>query len=199
MVKLTPSLRVVASHTPKTIPNRGDVDFGAAPLLFQPPGCPPLAAANNKIGRMYVWNRNRLAGGTRLRPPLGEGPSAFVGQPSYSPALRMLFESHVAVYKKGRKVGDGIGAFFIDTRCRFHYRWRRSVGFGNQPPPVVIGDVVFANGADAGGYVALASRTGRVLWRFPTEASTYAPAIAAGGRIFGGELDGTMHAFAPRS
>ena len=194
MVKLSPGLRVVGWHRPYTIPNTGDVDFGSAPLLFQPAGCPPLAAANNKIGRMYVWNRDKLAQGTRFRILLGEGPG-FVGQPAYSPGLRMIFESHVAVYRGERKLGDGIGAFTIDKRCRFHYVWKKSVGFGNEPPPIVIGDIVFATGGDAGGYVALAARTGRILWRFPTAAATYSPVIAAGGRIFGGELDGTMHAF----
>jgi outer membrane protein assembly factor BamB len=194
MVKLSTGLRVLGWHRPYTIPNTGDVDFGSAPLLFQPPGCPPLAAANNKIGRMYVWARDRLAQGTRFRIVLGEGPG-FVGQPAYSPTLRMIFESHVAVYKGERKLGDGIGAFKIDEKCKFHYVWKKSIGIGNQPPPLVIGDIVFATGGDAGGYFALAARTGRILWRFPTTGATYSPPIAAGGRIFGAELDGTMHAF----
>ena len=108
----------------------------------------------------------------------------------------MIFDSHDAVYRGTRKLGDGVAAFYVDARCRFHFRWERSVGFGNEPPPLIIGGVVFAPGGDEGGYTALAARTGRMLWRFPTTAGTYAPAIAAGGRIFGGELDGTMHAFA---
>ena len=108
----------------------------------------------------------------------------------------MLFEGHVAIVDRaGRQVGDGVGAFSIDTKCRFHYLWKRRVGFGNEPPPLIIGDVVFAPGGDAGGYTVLAARTGRVLWRFPTTAYTWAPAIAAGGWIFAGEMDGTVHAF----
>ena len=68
MVKLSLDLRVLGWHRPPTIPNTGDSDFGAAPLLFQPPGCPPLAAANNKNGIMYVWDRDRLAKGRASRP-----------------------------------------------------------------------------------------------------------------------------------
>jgi outer membrane protein assembly factor BamB len=196
MVKLSPDLRVLGWNRPPTVPNTGDFDFGAAPLLFQPKGCPPLAAANNKIGRMYVWNRNNLAQGVRYRILLGDGPG-FVGQPSYSPELGMIFESHVAVFSGKRRLGDGIGAFKIDSRCGFHYVWKRSVGEGNEPPPLVIGDVVFATGGDAGGYFALSARTGRILWRFPTKAAAYAPPIAAGGRIFAGGLDGTLLAFKP--
>jgi outer membrane protein assembly factor BamB len=196
MVKLTPGLRVVDWDRPPTVPNTGDSDFGSAPLLFQPPGCPPLAAANNKIGRMYVWNRDQVGKGTRVNLLLGGGPG-FVGQPSYSAELRMLFEGHVAISHDGRQIGDGVGAFTIDSRCRFRYVWKRRVGYGNEPPPMIIGQVVFTPGGDAGGYTLLAARTGRVLWRFPTPNSTYAPAIAAGGRIFAGEMDGTVHAFVP--
>ena len=196
MVKLTPTLRVLGSNRPEQYPPMGDFDFGSAPLLFQPPGCPAFAAANSKLGVMYVWNRDRLKNGPWYQRALAEGPASFVGQPSYAPGLRMIFESHASVVRNGQRVGDGIAAFSIDRNCRFHLRWLRSVGLGNEPAPVIIGDVVFAPGGDRGGYTALAARTGKVLWRFSTPASTYAPAIAAGGWIFGGDLGGTMHAFA---
>jgi outer membrane protein assembly factor BamB len=126
---------------------------------------------------------------------LGNG-GVFVGQPSYSPELQMIFEGHAAILQKGRNVGDGVAAFSVDSKCRIRFRWRKRVGVGQQPPVIVIGDVVFAPGGDAGGFVALAARTGRVLWRFPTHGSTYSPPIAAGGRIFGGDLDGVLHVFA---
>jgi outer membrane protein assembly factor BamB len=60
---------------------------------------------------------------------------------------------------------------------------------------LIIGDVVFAPGGDAGGYTVLAARTGRVLLSFRTTAKTWAPAIAAGGWIVSGDMDGTVHAF----
>lgn len=194
MVKLTPGLRVVGWDRPKTIPNTGDVDFGSAPLLFQPRGCPPLAAGNNKIGRTYIWNRNQLGRGTRASLLLGGGPG-YVGQPSYSPDLGMMFVGHVAVSRGKRFIGDGVGAFSFDAKCRIKRRWMTSVGLGNEPPPLIIGDVVFAPGGDAGGYTVLAARTGRVLWRLKTQVSTWAPPIAAGGSIFAGDVGGTLHAF----
>ena len=49
------------SNRPANIPSVDDYDFGAAPLLFRPRGCPPLAAANNKNTHLYVWDRTRLA------------------------------------------------------------------------------------------------------------------------------------------
>ena len=108
----------------------------------------------------------------------------------------MIFDSHASHYRNGRRIGDGIRAFSIDARCRLHFRWLRSVALGNEPPPLVLDDVLFASGGAAGGYTALAARTGKVLWRFPTRASAYAPVIAAGGRIFAADFGGTMRAFA---
>jgi outer membrane protein assembly factor BamB len=108
----------------------------------------------------------------------------------------MIFEGHAAIAQNGRQIGDGVAAFTIDSKCRFHLRWKRRVGFGNEPPPLILGEVVFAPGGDAGGYTALAARTGRVLWRFPTHGMTWSPPIAAGGRIFSGDLDGVLHSFA---
>ena len=197
MVKLTPGLRVIGWYRPKVLPDGLDLDFGSAPLLFQPKGCPPFAAANNKNGWMYVWNRNRLSRGPKLGfGGLGDGLEAFVGQPSYAPALRMIYESHVFINRDGKKIGDGIQAFSIDQSCRLHRRWLTSVGQGEIPPPLVLGDVVFASGGDAGGYTILNARTGRPLWRFATAYGTIAPVIAAGTRIFAGDAGGRLRAFA---
>jgi len=195
IVMLTPTLQVLGWNRPRPYLSTGDYDFGTAPLLFQPRGCPALAAANSKLGAMYVWNRNRLKSGPRFRMALGDGLSPFVGQPSYAPPLRMIFESHVNISRKGRKIGNGVAAFSVDSRCRFHLRWRTSIGLGNEPPPLIVGDVVFAAGGDRGGYTALDARTGKVLWRLPTRNSTLAPVIAAGERIFAGDYGGVLRTF----
>jgi outer membrane protein assembly factor BamB len=197
MVKLTPQLRVLGWNRPKHTPGTGDYDLGTAPLLFQPPGCPPLLAGNGKLGRLYVWNRNHLKSGPRFSVVVSDGIAAFVGQPSYSRSLNLLFESHATVTRKKKKVGDGIAAYSIDSRCRFHRRWLTSIGVGEEPPPLVLGDVVFGAGGDRGGFVALAARTGKFLWRLKTPRATISPPIAAGGRIFAGDFGGTLRAFAP--
>ena len=64
---------------------------------------------------------------------LGEGP-VFVGQPSYSPGLRMIFEGHVAIFAERPQIGDGVAAFAVDSKCRLRLRWKRRVGVGQQPP-----------------------------------------------------------------
>jgi outer membrane protein assembly factor BamB len=155
-----------------------------------------LAAANDKNGWMYVWNRDRLKYGPKFASFLGDGLTAFVGQPSYAPPLRMIFESHAFVTRGGKKIGDGIRAFSVNAHCGITRRWLTVVGEGQEPPPLVVGDVVFAPGGDKGGYTALNARTGKPLWRFATAWGTISPAIAAGSRIFAGDLGGTMRAFA---
>jgi outer membrane protein assembly factor BamB len=194
MVKLTPGLRVLGSYQPD-LPDNLDLDFGSSPLLFRPAGCKPFAAANDKNGWMYVWHQNRLKAGPRYGFGLGDGIAAFVGQPSYSPPLRMLFASHVFDTRGGKKVGDGIQAFTVNRHCGIARRWLTTVGEGQMPPPLVVGDVVFAPGGETGGYMALDARTGVPLWRLATAAATLSPAIAAGSRIFAGDFGGALRAF----
>jgi len=195
LVKLTPSLKLIGWNRPKPYLSTGDYDFGVSPLLFRPEGCPALAAANSKLGVMYVWNRGLLKNGPIFRKALGDGLAPFVGQPSYAPPLRMLFESHVFVTSSGKKVGDAVAAFSVEPKCKLRLRWRTVVGVGSEPPPLVVGDVVVAAGGDGGGYSALAARTGRALWRLKTPNATLAPVIAAGGRVFAADFGGIARAF----
>src|SRR5439155_489689 len=60
IVALPPDLSSVLASDAPPLPTTADDDFGAAPLLFQPRGCPPLAAMNNKNGALYIWNRRLL-------------------------------------------------------------------------------------------------------------------------------------------
>jgi len=71
-----------------------------------------------------------------------------------------------------------------------------SVGSGNQPPPIVVGDVVVAAGGDPGDYVALDARSGEVVWRYSTDgAPTMAPLIAVADGIFAGDTRGVVRRF----
>lgn len=197
VVKLRPDLRVSAAGRPAGYPSTGDLDFGSAPLLFRPTGCPPLAAANSKIGAVFVWNRDAMPAGPVASIPVGGGYS-FVGQPSYSPALRMIYVAGENLPWVAPYVGNGVAAFSVDKRCRFHLQWRTQVGSGPAPPPIVVGDVVIAAGGFGGGYAAIAARTGKALWRFKTDGAALAPVIAAKGRIYAADFGGTLRVFAPK-
>jgi outer membrane protein assembly factor BamB len=199
MVQLTPTLQPLADDRPQEVedtPPGADIDFGAAPSLFQPPGCPPLAAANNKLGVLYVWNAGNLAAGPVFRQPLGDGVAPFVGQPAYSPWLHMFFDAHAVVRDGSTKLGDGVAAFSVGSGCTIRPRWLTKVGVGNEPPPIVVGNVVVAAGGDAGGYTALDARTGDRLWELSTDGvPTFSPPIAVDDTIFAGDLGGRVRAF----
>jgi outer membrane protein assembly factor BamB len=194
VVHLTADLSSVIDAENPGIPGTGDYDFGAAPMLFQPEGCPPLAAANNKNGTLYVWNRTSLAGSRR------EVPSA-------TGALRS------SARRRGRRqretVYEAQAALFAPAAARqrcpcvpgdgglsVHRSVGGSLGDGNQATPLV-GDVVFATGGKPGGFFALDVRKGARLWSAPTDGRTVAATITVGGSIFGADTKGTVYAFRP--
>ena len=191
LVKLTPDLRVVDSDHPPGIDPEGDQDFGSAPLLFQPHGCPPLAAANNKNGVLYIWDRTNLAAGPLTGFGVGDAEAPFVGQPSWSSRLQTIFDSEARVPRTGPKTGNGVVAIKASyLGCHFEEIWQTAIGDGNQAPPLVVGNVVFAGGGTEGLF-ALDGRTGAVLWAQPTDgASTYSPLVEARRTLFAPVGDG---------
>jgi outer membrane protein assembly factor BamB len=198
VVALTPDLsRVLDSQAPN-LPVTGDDDFGAAPVLFQPKGCPPLAAANNKIGSLYIWNRKKLASGPIVPPiPLSDGVAAFVGTPSWSASRQTIFDAQSVLYRGGVRLGNGVRAFHVDAGCKFRPTWSAVTGDGNQATPLVVGDVVFANGGAPGGFVGLSATSGAPLWKTATVGPTVASLITVGGAIYGADTEGWVYAFRP--
>ncbi len=93
--------------------------------------------------------------------------------------------------------GDGVNAFKVGPGCTFAPAWATVTGRGTQPAPVVIRDVVFANGGFGGGYAALDARDGKTLWSFPTSRPTLAPSIAIGNLIVTADYGGTIRVFGP--
>ena len=193
---------MIEGNRPRGIPSAiGDTDFGGTPMLFQPEGSDPLAAINSKNGHNYVWRRHRLSGGpiwssTEIAPI--EPNNSFIGQPSYSKKHQMAFVSHTFVWQDGQRFG-GLTAFRMDEDFTFTKAWATPTGEGPQPPPIVVGDVVFSTtGAFSGDrdLVSLDARTGRLLWSGSVEGTVWAPPIADGGRVFAGSADGNLVAFA---
>jgi hypothetical protein len=194
IVRLNPALDVIESHRPADVLPQGDFDFGAAPLLFEPRGCEPLAAANNKNGRLYVWRRRALADGPVESHEVGTVSAPFIAAPSWSRRRELLFVASARVVDDGVNVGDGVQAFTVEN-CRLRPAWATVTGVGTQPPPLILGDVVIAVGGFRGGFSALNALTGAVLWRFATDVGTLAPPIAVADRIILGDSAGVLRAF----
>jgi outer membrane protein assembly factor BamB len=194
VLELTPSLDLVASARPSDVPTQGDDDFGAAPVLFDVPGCGAYAAANNKDGYLYIWRRDRLDAGPVAEFGLGTSNGPFIGEPSWSARENVLYDASTNVLDGEESRGDGVSAIAFTNACNVHVRWQTVTGEGTQPPPLILGGVVFATGGSSG-WTALDARTGDVLWRATSDSPTLAPPIASDGRIFAGDLGGTLHAF----
>jgi len=199
VVKLAPDLSVADWDRPDPVPGTADDDLGAAPLLFQPRGCPPLAAANDKNGTLYVWRRDRLADGPLVTVPASDGVDAFVGEPSWSAGTAMLVDEGATFFYGGKRLGDGLLGLRAAPGCTFRPVWSAVVGDGPEPPPLIVDNVVFEAGGTSGSWQARTLATGRLLWRFDTAGeTTWAPMIAVAGTVLAADAAGHVYAFRPR-
>jgi len=198
IVALSPDLASVVAAQDPGIGSTGDYDFGSAPVLFEPEGCPPLAAANNKNGTLYIWDRTQLSRGPIAAIPVGDGVSAFAGTPAWSDVQQTLYEAQAVLFGASGRLGNGIRAFHVQPGCTFKQTWAHVLGDGTQPTPLVVGDVLFAGGGTPGGFDALSTGNGAVLWSYPTASRTVAVMITVGGTVFGADTGGTVYAFRPR-
>jgi outer membrane protein assembly factor BamB len=189
---------VLDSSNLPIIPPIGDSDFGAAALLFQPAACPPLAAANNKDGTLYILDREHLSQGSLVFIPLGDGVAPFVGEPAWSASKQMIYSAQSVLYSDdGKRLGNGVRAFHVDPGCGFRPIWSKALGDGNQAKPLVVGNVLFATGGKPGGFYALAAANGVSLWSYATTGSTVAAMITVAGTVLGADTEGTVYAFRP--
>ena len=198
IVRLSPDLVPLDSDRPADLPSAlvEDTDFGSTPLLFQPEGCPPLAAAHAKNGKLYVWVRSSLSTGavweTRIGPDdLG---SPFVGEPSWSSRLQSLFVANARIYgPEGVVRFDATVAFRVDDGCRFPDQptWVADAGLGTKPPPLVVG----VPGGLATNLYALDARDGALLRVFDLDGPDFSSPILADGDVLVGDMTGHLHAF----
>jgi outer membrane protein assembly factor BamB len=202
VVELDPDLNVLASNRPETLPGSiEDADFGSTPLLFQPPGCPPLAAAFAKDGQLYVWQRDALAAGPIWT--FYAGPSdldnAFVGEPSYTPELNMLIVSDGRTYDSQGAVThlDAVSAFAVGPGCSLPDAptWiAPDIGRGPKAPALIIGRLAFVVGGYVPGVFALDVATGTVLWSTSLAAAALAPPAFGNGQVYIGDTSGALSA-----
>ncbi len=196
IVQLDANLKVLAANNPG-IPKAGDDDWGAAPALFQPQGCQPLAVAENKNGLIYVYNQNSLTSGPIWSLGIGDGASPLLDSPAWSSYEQMFYVAGARMpYDRSQpRTGEGIIAIKVGPGCTFSVAWTAPTGDGPQAPPIVVGNVVFASGSNHN-VVALDAATGKQLWIDTTQGTTLGAPSEAAGTLFAPD-GSTVTAFGP--
>ncbi|HST25826.1 MAG TPA: PQQ-binding-like beta-propeller repeat protein, partial [Gaiellaceae bacterium] len=202
VVALDPNMNVLAVDRPDTVPGENDdADFGSTPLLFQPPGCPPLAAAYAKTGYIYVWLRDSLSGGP-IWSFLG-GPSdisnAFVGEPSYSADLNELIVADARAYDDTGTIThfDAVTGFAFGPGCSLpdEPTWTApDLGRGPKAPALIVGGIAFVVGGYVPGVFALDAANGAALWSTELPQAVLAPPAFGNDQVYVADTSGVVEA-----
>ncbi len=173
VVRLSNDLGVVDSNFPNraTSPAADDLDLSGTPMLFTPPGCPPLLALQGKQGYLLIYNRSNLAAGPlaafQFAPSTSE--SHFIGLPAYSSKTGLLYAAlptSIGPYGPGMAIlqpNGGCTGFSVIAQPSFG---TDSFNYGNADPrgsATLVNDVAFM-GTPEGILWARNAKTGAALW-----------------------------------
>jgi outer membrane protein assembly factor BamB len=202
VVRLTRDLRVVSANYPG-LPG-GDADFGATPLLFQRPGCPPQLAVGNKYGSFFLYDRDRIAGGPVQRIQLGGsgfGQGGLIADAAYWPMTQTIFVTNPL---DSGQYHRGIVAFQVTAGCQLSYAWSATYGpqVLDSSPTVADGVVYFGLSSGYQAHAAaLDARSGHLLWTSGGAIKTpvFAPPTVVNGKVYVSSVGGYVSAFGHRS
>ncbi len=198
VVELSRRLQVVGANYPG-LARTDNVDFGATPLLFQPPGCPPLLAAKNKTGILLTYQRGNVSAGPTQRLQLADVLDyQFNGIPAWSEATHMLYVGNSSD-SSSSNTRHGMVAFRVTADCQLKLAWQKTVGpnYASVSPPSVAGGVVYYGDGPGNQLLAFDAATGAPLWSSGAtiKGAIYAAPTIVNGRVFAGAWDGKLYAF----
>jgi PQQ-like domain len=206
IVKLDPNLQLMANFVPQL--QGEDVDFGATPLLYQPPGCPPLMATMNKSGVLFVSKRDTasLKAGPLQRIEITQtaDTGGFIGIPVYAPGANQLYLGNPQSDVTG-KYPHGLLAFKVQPDCTLALAWQRTIGFNNTDVPEnPIIPAVSANGVvyyatGIGSLVYAYDYRGNHLWDsgLQIHGGVFAAPTVVNGMLLVADGNGNITAFGP--
>ncbi len=197
VVELSSILRVLGANYPGL--TGGDVDFGATPILYQPPGCAPMVAAKNKTGILVTYERGNVSAGPTQRLQVADVVGGqFNGIPAWSDATHLLYignssDSNSDVFK------HGMVAFSVDANCQLSLAWQTIAGYNFEvvSPPTVAGGLVYYGTGAGSQLLAFDAVIGTQLWSSGTtiHGPIFGAPMIVNGQVFVGAWDGKLYAF----
>jgi len=196
IVHLSPTLEVIESVDPEL--QGFDMAITSAPVLYQPPGCPPLLVAMAKTGEVFVYNRENLVNPPVDRELVAFNLGIFLGMPAYDPETNTVF---VGNSNASEIYTPGLVALGVDADCGLSLKWQAQlppeVGVVGSPS-VANGVVYYTSGMGNKAY-AFDAATGAELWNsgdlFGARV-THAP-LVVNGHLYVGTWNNELYAFAP--
>jgi outer membrane protein assembly factor BamB len=186
-------------------PGEDDLDFGATPLLFTPPGCPEMLAAMNKTGMLEVYDVNTLAGGPvqAIQMSISTDTADFVGVPAYDPVTNMVYVGLPSTF--GNYL-PGLGAFSIQTNCTLNPTPAWAAQFGpdgattsgqtRRSPISIANGVVYVSNYSGDTAFAFNAATGAQLWTESLTGTGLMGTVVADGYVYVSSADGNINAWA---
>ena len=202
VVQLSPGLQRLTANDPLVGPFRSsDRDFGTTPLLINAPGCPPQLVAINKVGQLFVYDRNRLSAGPTQRLAVAADSAAgipLLGVPAYDPSTRTLVLTSPSA-PPNSPLRPGVQAFVLTSSCQFSLKWQQQFDppDAGGPPTIADGVVYIATGRN-GWLRAFWLADGARLWggHIAPGAIFAAPSVDHG-RLYIGTWSGELVALTP--
>jgi hypothetical protein len=204
VVKLTPTLAVAQSDSPTTFQAQ-DRDFGATAMLFQPIGCPPMLAAYQKTGYLYIYNRAAISSGPMQTLILSQPSGDTIGLPAYDHNQLYIVAPQDSPTNFNK---HGLLALAISGACSVSLAWQQPVGstasFNNPAiSPIVANGVVYYADGIASQVYAMDAKSGQIQWSTDNLPSTdrvtgsilASPTVVNGQLFVAGYGDHMLHAF----
>ncbi len=195
VVRLTSALAPVATNSQYNANVPNDDDFGANPVTFVAPGCPPQLAAEQKSGVLDLYDVDTIANGPVQRLSIG-APSdqgLNVDAASYDAATNMLY---IANGTANGQYGQGLLAFSF-VNCMLVLAWQHGgTSAGPFSAPVIADGVVYYATGAGKTIAAFDAATGSLLWTSGAfGAPSYTAPTVVNASVFAVSFDKHVYAY----
>jgi DNA-binding beta-propeller fold protein YncE len=199
IVRLTWDLNVLASNYP-VLEGQADLDFAATPALYQPPGCPLMAAAKNKNGEVLVYNTDDIDPGPFQRFTVAGSLlyNTFQGDVAYDPTTNMVYLANSVTSDNGQYTYGMLG-FNVLPDCTLSLAWGTPVGIETDvtTSPMVANGVVYYSDGSGNQVTAFDERIGAILWDSGSiiQGGMYQAPTVVNGTLYVDARDNVLYAF----